>query len=603
MDLTKEIYELFAGERPDPDDTGALVIVYEKLSELEPILLYVIDEHGHVLACHQCKYDTPWMWELCRPKAMVASLSDKQFAQISVSSVDKSGSHNLAFKVEAPDGAVGFLVAVLEEPPEGFTPTDEWRDELLKLATFAWISIYSWCEYKRTKTRVEHLTAEHEILVAAHQTLIAENLETEEKGRQERDEHLSVLQGDLQKKYQELELALRDAQAADRAKSDFLANMSHEIRTPMTAIMGFADLLLEEQRLERQPASHAETILRNGEHLLSILNDILDFSKIEAGKLEMEEVAFGPWSIVQETLDLFESRATEKGLALRVTNRGPIPCRIRSDPTRLRQILINLVNNAIKFTLVGNVEVSLSLERGESPNPLLAFEVADTGIGISEEQLGRLFQPFVQADTSSVRRFGGTGLGLAICKRLVQLLEGDIRVESKCNEGSRFRFRIPTGPLDGVELLAEPATSVSAQMAQKRDPVEMELHGKILLAEDGTDNQRLISFLLEKAGAEVWIADNGRIAIEMIKKAEELKEPFDLVVMDMQMPELDGYSATRVLRQMDFEGTIIALTAHAMRGDREKCLDAGCDDYATKPIKRRVLLETVARHLRQEQMA
>jgi len=402
------------------------------------------------------------------------------------------------------------------------------------------------------------------------------------------------------------------AEAANRAKSEFLANMSHEIRTPMTAIMGYADLLTQEvmccptcgqhDRCEKRSRAreYIQTLRRNGKHLLAIINDILDLSKIEAGKMEVERVEVSPCEVVQEVVSLMRSRAIDKGLTFEVEYVGPIPETIQSDPTRLRQILINLVGNAIKFTEVGGVQIVVRMaDDFDAPNPHLVFEVIDTGVGMTPEQQANLFKPFTQADTSTTRKFGGTGLGLAISKRLAEMLGGDIRAESTLGEGSTFILTIETGPLAGVRKIENPqqVCLLDDADAAKEPTAVPKLRGRILLAEDGPDNQRLISFVLETAGAEVVVAENGRVAVEKAFAALQEAAPFDLILMDIQMPEMDGYEATAELRRRGYEGPIIALTAHAMESDRRKCLEIGCDNFVTKPIDRRQLVALVANYL------
>ena len=403
----------------------------------------------------------------------------------------------------------------------------------------------------------------------------------------------------------ELEDALQRAEAATRAKNEFLANMSHEIRTPMTAILGFADMLVEDRSVNSAPRERVEavrTIKRNGEYLLNIINDILDVSKIEAGKLLTERIASSPCQLVAEVSSLARVRADEKGLPLNITYGGAIPETIQSDPTRLRQILINLIGNAIKFTDHGEVGIEVRLvDAGGSP--ALQFDVVDTGVGMSEEQAARLFRPFTQADASTTRRFGGTGLGLAISKRLADMLGGDIVLaETEVGVGSRFRLTVATGPLDGVKMIDDPvsATVVAGEPRATGDE-RLDLSGcRVLLAEDGPDNQRLISFMLKRAGAEVIVEENGQLAVDRVLAARDEGRPFDIILMDMQMPVMDGYDATRLLRDNSYTGPIIALTAHAMASDRQKCLSAGCDDYATKPIKRAELNRTILRQLQRD---
>ncbi len=393
----------------------------------------------------------------------------------------------------------------------------------------------------------------------------------------------------------EAEQAKHLAEAASSSKSEFLANMSHEIRTPMTAILGYAENLLDASLTAEDRKSAVATILRNGSHLMSLINDILDLSKIEAGKLTVECVPCSPVQILADVVSLMRVRAEAKRLRLDTDFQCPLPSLVRSDPTRLRQILINLCGNAIKFTELGSVTLRMRHEQSLLGEPRLCFELVDTGIGMTPEQVGRLFRPFEQADSSTTRRFGGTGLGLSISKRLAEMLGGDIEVESEPGVGSTFRVTVKADPAAGSELLyGVSETLLSRNDQRKRDRKgKVNLRANLLLAEDGPDNQRLISFLLRKAGAQVTIAPNGQAAVIMAMQAENTGTPFDLVLMDMQMPVMDGYQATGELRRQGFQRPIVALTANAMSGDREKCLAAGCTEFASKPIDRDLLLQTI----------
>lgn len=400
------------------------------------------------------------------------------------------------------------------------------------------------------------------------------------------------------------------ASAANQAKSEFLANMSHEIRTPMTAILGFADLLVEFGDRDTAPRERLEyiaTIRRNGMHLLSIINDILDLSKIEAGKMTVEAVPTEINGIVHDVLSLMAAKATAKQLQLEAEYATRVPQQVCSDPVRLRQILINLVGNAIKFTERGGVKLIVSHCGDGTGN--LQFTVVDTGIGLQLDQIERLFGAFAQADTSTTRKFGGTGLGLNISKRLAQMLGGDITVSSVPGAGSTFTVTIKAEICEGAKEMLEPgpaqvivdqASKVSLASTPAREP----LAGvRILLAEDGTDNVLLISHYLRKAGAAIHVAENGKLAVEHLSVDGDVDGPLldpppvDLILTDMQMPEMDGYAATRLLRAKGSMLPIIALTANAMGGDVEKCQSAGCNDYASKPIDRNTLISTVLRNV------
>ena len=394
------------------------------------------------------------------------------------------------------------------------------------------------------------------------------------------------------------------AQAASRAKSEFLENMSHEIRTPMTAVIGFAEAMLAEADPSSVPASYVadlNIIVRNGKHLLEVVNDIVDLPRIESGQLAVTIVSCSPAELVRDVINAMRIQADAKGICLSAECINPVPSRIQTDRTYVRRILYNLVGNAIKFTEKGAVTVRMCLVTAEDNDPLLQFEIIDTGIGISKDQESRLFRRFVQADASVARRFGGTGLGLTITKRLVEKLGGTMSMDSEAGCGTAFRFRIPTGRLDGVGMLSDPFAGPEGR-ADTDDPRSggpplQRLDCRILLAEDCTDNQRLFTRVLDRAGAKVVVAENGQVAYEKAIGALESGSPFDLVLMDLNMPVADGYLATRMLRNEGYALPIIALTACATSGAWEKCRDAGLDGYVTKPINREELLATIARHV------
>ena len=409
-----------------------------------------------------------------------------------------------------------------------------------------------------------------------------------------------------------LQQAKDAAEAATRTKSAFLANMSHEIRTPMTAILGFTENMLDPDQSATERLNAIHTIRRNGEHLLQLINDILDISKIEAGKLDVERIECSPVQLVADVCSLMSVRAEQKRLPFNVEYSNPIPEKIHSDPTRLKQILVNLIGNAIKFTAEGEVKLVIRFVDAQPGNgtvssePMLQFDVIDSGIGMTSEQMDNLFQPFSQADSSTTRRFGGSGLGLLISKRLTEMLGGHITVESEPGKGSRFRATVGIGPLNGTTMLENPeaATIAQPETTDVMQPDADRLVCRILLAEDGPDNQRLIAHVLKRAGADVAVVENGQIAVDAALAEinqpgkNDSEYPYDVILMDMQMPVMDGYEATGLLRQKGYSGPIIALTAHAMASDRQKCLDAGCDDYAAKPIDRKMMISTIRKWLR-----
>ncbi len=413
----------------------------------------------------------------------------------------------------------------------------------------------------------------------------------------------------------ELKQAKRRAEAAALAKSRFLANMSHELRTPMTAILGYTDLLLEEGDLSQAPKSRIDklqTLKRNGSHLMRILNDILDLSKIEAGAIEIERVKASPFEILTDIDGLMRNTAEAKGISLNISCGGAIPTAIHTDPTRLRQVLMNLVGNALKFTDEGGVSVVADLAGPEHKGDVgraMRFTVSDSGCGIGPDAMDKIFDAFSQADASTTRKFGGTGLGLTISKQLAQLLGGDITVESAADEGATFVLTIDTGPIEGVPLATseqefESVPTKSGDDLENTQAFLRRIHDsgpklRVLLVEDGPDNRRLISHTLGRAGFEVTQGENGREGVDLAVAHHDTGQPFDLILMDMQMPVLDGYGATSELRQRGFQTPIVALTAHAMAGDKERCLKAGCTAFATKPIERRALIQVILDQVKQ----
>ncbi|MCA9016297.1 MAG: response regulator, partial [Planctomycetaceae bacterium] len=395
---------------------------------------------------------------------------------------------------------------------------------------------------------------------------------------------------------QTLKSARETAKAATQAKSVFLANMSHEIRTPMTAILGFSEILQSAEISETDRSKAVQTIQRNGRHLLDVINDILDLSKVESGTIRLEKRKLNPVNLLLDVKELLEERAQANQNLLQLELRGAVPAVIQTDPTRLKQALVNLVGNAIKFTTNGTIRIRLEYH---SANDIISYRIMDTGIGISADSLHHIFQPFGQVDSSTSRKYGGTGLGLSITKRIAELLGGNVGLKTEYGTGSEFTLSIAADTLPDTPML----TSIDDSSATRSKPLEYSvnspLSGRILLVEDGPDNQRLIRFILNKAGAEVTIAKNGVEGIKLALTAKESEDPFDLILMDMQMPVMDGYEATQTLRGLDYKGQIVALTALALKGDEERCLSAGCDGYLTKPIDRNVFIPEIAARLAQ----
>ena len=385
------------------------------------------------------------------------------------------------------------------------------------------------------------------------------------------------------------------AEMANAFKSQFLANMSHEIRTPMNGIIGFSDLLSEgELSVEQQ--EYVDFIRVSGENLLRLIDDILDLSKIEAGKIDVEIIVCSLKEVLTSIEPLMKTKASGKGVEFKVFTADALPGQIRTDPTRLKQCLINLANNAVKFTEQGHVYVNVSLQENNNES-LIRFDVEDTGIGISPEKQEDIFEAFVQADGSTTRKFGGTGLGLTISKQLAELLGGTLSLTSEAGKGSVFSLVIPVG----VDVEKQPLLDKSSSANQPDSTLDTEnsnFSGSVLVAEDDRTNQLLITKLLEKMGFAAAIAEDGKIAVE-----KTLSQSFDLIFMDMKMPNMDGYEATKALRDKGVSVPIIALTANAMRGDREKCIAAGCDDYLTKPIDKDELRRVMKKYVSAESVS
>ncbi len=411
-----------------------------------------------------------------------------------------------------------------------------------------------------------------------------------EKTVRQRTQKLEKANDSLNREVAERKRAEEKAEGANKAKSQFLANMSHEIRTPMNAIIGFSEVLTEEE-LTQEQKKYAAAIYNAGHNLLALIDDILDFSKIEAGRLELNIADSSLDELLGNVESLMRPAALEKGLKFAILQCDDLPERILTDSDRVFQCLVNLAGNAIKFTEEGHVYVNVSIEEIDYKT-YIRFDVEDTGISIPEDKQETIFDLFTQADGSKTRKYGGSGLGLAITRQLAELLEGSVSVSSEEGKGSVFTLKIPAN----VDVKSQPSLNrydTANELLGEKDTKQLaEFSGRVLVAEDSPTNQMLMRTVLERLGLDVTIVADGNGAVQKCKS-----QSFDIIFMDMYMPNMNGYEATKVLRANDVRTPVIALTAHAMKGDEEKCIKAGCDDYLAKPINKNKLAETIRKYL------
>ncbi len=438
---------------------------------------------------------------------------------------------------------------------------------------------------EQSKVANQQLLVSQQQLKAANQQLSAGNQQLHAN-----EEMLSQTNRQLEAMVEQADLLTKEAVSANEAKSLFLANMSHEIRTPMNAIIGFTDLMAIEELTQKQK-QYIDIINNSGHDLLKLINDILDFSKIEANELDSEISLVETEQLLNSIELLLKPKAEKKGLGFKITKEAKVPIRMRTDSHRVRQCLINLIDNAIKFTQQGHVHVSVSADQNKNGS-FVRFDIKDTGIGIATDKQDAVFELFTQADNSTRRNYGGTGLGLAITRQLAELLDGKVTMTSELGKGSVFSFIIPAG-VDLDEQTFSNSNGIESKAHSYTNTGErLEFSGHVLVAEDCETNQILARSLLECIGLEVTIAEDGNQALQQV-----LSKDFDLIFMDIQMPNMNGYEATKAIREQNVKTPIIALTAFAMKDDEKKCLEAGCDDYLSKPINQKDLLNIINKYL------
>jgi two-component system, sensor histidine kinase len=572
--ILDKIDRLFDADVIARDETGHLQELAAVLDACRPKLLFLASADGAIKAADNFGSETDLMLARRLAREAAARGDGPDPCLWTAATREKCQ----AFALRLQDGSDSeFLGGLLPADPANSAALTAAAPALRTCGRVAWRAIERDEAAARVRTRVEHLLAEHDTLKAAHTEAVVQAIEEHDHCRREEQERLAI------------EQVCAATESANRAKSQFLANMSHEIRTPLSAILGFTDLLRNgaDEDDEAVRKDYLETIYESANHLLELINDILDLSKIEAGRMEIERTACSPHEIIASLLSLLRVRAREKGLELKCEWPDGVPTAIFTDALRLRQMLMNLVGNALKFTSRGRVTIICRLIRGPKTNQM-AFEVHDTGIGIAADKLESIFDAFVQADSSVTREFGGTGLGLAISRKIARALGGDVKVQSTLRQGSVFTATIDVGSLDGISMLpSPPSDALAAEARPMAVPLGVAVR-HVLLVEDGETNRKLITLMLRRSGVEVTTAENGRLGMNLA-----LRTDFDVILMDMQMPVMDGYTATQQLRALGVHTPIIALTAHAMAGDEQKCIAAGCSAYLSKPIKWERLLQAL----------
>jgi len=635
-----ELNQWFAPSEVPVDETGCLGAIGEMLFEFGPSLVFLAGHSAQVLAVDAAGA-AAYGEEV---RALAAALEESlRTRRLCLFEYVTCAGPRLAFGVRLSPATVGCVVGGLVLCGDGVQERLAAKAPcLIACGNLAWSVLEERSAVKRMMARKDQLKIEYETLRTAHVQTLSQVLEEQQKRVEAEKSYSQRLEQEVERRSAELREALDDATrkslklqqysislenanvaleelnraaaAANEAKTQFLAAVSHELRTPMTAILGYSELLLEESTPGSKQRESLQIVKRNGEHLLEVINNILDLAKVEAGRFDVQLRPCSPREMVRDACALMELRAKAKGISLATEFADVLPDLVEVDQTCLKQILLNLIGNAIKFTEKGGVRVTVRRAGGTEDTASLVLEVADTGIGVSRERLRAIFEPFTQGDASMARHFGGTGLGLTVSKRLAELLGGEIAVESQPGQGSVFRVTIPlrpfahAGPAEaqaeaGPARPGQPDAETPADRQEEEGASILNLACRILLVEDSLDNQRFLAAVLRIAGATVTTVEDGQAAVETIyppRKAGREPDggreaPVDLILMDMQMPTMDGYTAARTLREKGCTTPIVALTAHAMAGERERCLACGCDEYLSKPVDRKRLLSLVAR--------